>query len=189
MHGDGLQVRGLDARRGPARERLRRELAVAHDAHAVRELGDQQIAVRHERDVARIRQAFGDRHEPHAKQLAGRALALRLAVRRARARHPRVEHERIGRRRRRCGARSRARRRALHARLHERERQQQRIEVANVSMLMRFRLCRVGGEFQSRYFQVSAPSKMAHGDRRDILGREAAPVDREAAVGTFPDAS
>ena len=65
---------------------------------AARVLGDQQVAVRRERDVARALEPFGDGDEPHAEQLAGRALALRLAVRRARSRHPRVEHERVGRR-------------------------------------------------------------------------------------------
>ena len=122
VHGDRPQRSGVDARRRPTRERRGCEHAAVHDPHVarfaldrliagrgitgrLRELRDQQIAVRRERDVARAPQAFRYGHEPHAEQLAGRALALRLAVRRARPRHPCVEHERVRRRRRWSGGR------------------------------------------------------------------------------------
>ena len=154
VHDDRPQWAGVDARGGPACERLGREQPVTHDAHvsrvllvgriaargiscAARALGDQEIALRRERDVARAREPFGDRNEAHAEQLAGRALALWLAIRRARSRHPRVEHERIGRRGRRRWARgrigARRRRRARgrigrcrRAPLRESEQQRQR---------------------------------------------------------------
>ncbi len=120
MHDDRLQRRGVEARCGPTCKRLGHERAAAHQAHAAglrrdcclrrdwrggvrrraraaHQLGDQEVAVRCERDVARAREPLGYGDEAHAEQLAGRALALRLAVRRARARHPGVEHERAAR--------------------------------------------------------------------------------------------
>ena len=92
------------------------------EAHAARQLGDERIAVGREREVARAREPFGDRHEAHAEQVARRALALRLAVWRAGARNPRVEHERVGWRRRRS-ARDGRRLGCLHAAAGEHEAQ------------------------------------------------------------------
>src|SRR5690606_27436142 len=77
VHDDRLQRARLDARRGPARERLRCQHAAAQDAYLrlpglhrqiagggrrrrVLELGDQKIAVRRERHVAWAREALGD---------------------------------------------------------------------------------------------------------------------------------
>src|SRR5205814_9454244 len=104
---DRPQRAGLDAGCRPTRERLGREHAVAYDPHVTglpldglvaaarfprgnRELGDQELTVWRERDVARTPEPFGDRDEAHTEQLARRAPTLRLAVPRATAPHPPV---------------------------------------------------------------------------------------------------
>ncbi len=149
MHDRGLKPARLEARDGPAAERLRRQHAVMDEAHAARELGDERIAVGREREVARAREPFGNRHEAHAEQIARRALALRLAVRRARARHPRVEHERVGRRRR---GSNRGRRRTFAAPLYEDEQQRQR-QPSKCGSAHAFLPLPRSAALQTRYFQ------------------------------------
>ena len=96
MHDRGLERAGLDTRDRPAHKRLGQEHAAAHQTHAPRQLGDHDPAIWRKCDVARATQAVGDRHETHAKEVSRRALALWLAIRRARSRDPGVEHERDG---------------------------------------------------------------------------------------------